>query len=383
MKNHLLIGMENSLVYLFFDQSIVIKAFESMDQERIEKVNNILKKHYPTWLVDNNVTIKDCSKGYDNDVYVVSNQQDDNNQTTIVIRIPRKDGKDQDRPAMHAVRMQARVMERYKGAGVPVPSVLARDDDRLDRYMIESYMPQADLSEIYTEFPFKVPVDQSKSTFQEVGRLLVKMHSVKTEKYGGMVQEEEDLPHRPLRGELDHWIEYFSDFMESAKSCLEKNLFDTKNILQDYKDGDQVYNILDQFYQEVSIHLKEFNTPCLVHADVCSNNIRMVKLEQGQGQEQEQYRVNGIIDFADAISGDGLYDIGRILSHVYGDWSFIEYIENGYFESDNKQFTTTQTKLIKFYALFFCVWLLDVTGDNQSDNTKYNIILNNLLKLIK
>ncbi|KAF2077534.1 hypothetical protein CYY_001152 [Polysphondylium violaceum] len=347
----------------------------------LDDINKIISKHYFNNDAVENVSskyeIKDCSKGCDNNVFAITFKHD---SSRIIIRKPKSI--DCDTPAMHTPLMQSIVMKLYASVGVSVPSLIFLDEN--DEYSIETYMPENDLGEIYIKPTDMNDVDK-QNIFTHIGRELGKMHSIKTCGYGDIKyysksSNDGDTPQ--LEGNLTEWIQFFNqDVPDQIESCL-KNDYYLLNILQHYASVDQVVNDLHSLFNQAKQYLLSFNQPCLVHADVCSNNIRVSKESISDGTVTSLKYI-GLIDFADGKSGDGLYDIGRILHHVYGDWSFIECIEQGYFQGDNSgKFSIDQQRIIVFYALSFCIWLLDISENNQ-EIIKYNTILNNLLKLYR
>ncbi|EGC28866.1 hypothetical protein DICPUDRAFT_43687 [Dictyostelium purpureum] len=335
------------------------------------------------WIIDqiklnlDSIHIKDCSKGCDNNVYLISleNGSDDDK---VIIRIPRH-LKSEDCPIMHTPLMQSTILNVLTDAeleliDIQIPKLISLDTKN-DQYMIESYIPECDLSEIFS-IPSEMNDDQIKRVFSKVGEILYRVHSVKTTKFGS-------LQNTKLEGAFDNWRDFFEPCIIEQFESIQIDLDYIQKTHQEFQSTNEIRHFLTNFYnQDIKQTLTEFNKPCLVHADLCSNNIRVNKINKSD--PNQIIKVLGIIDFADGISGDGLYDLGRILSHVYGDWRFIEAMESGYFKQDPniKQFTKTQYKQIIFYALSFCVWLLDISSED-SDFKKYNKILSNLILLIK
>ncbi|KAN0041491.1 hypothetical protein ACTFIV_004032 [Dictyostelium citrinum] len=374
-----------------------MKATESNIKKTIQ---TILKKQTPgkLWIIDEmvsnleNLEIKDCSKGCDNLVYLVSlkklnnynknnssidndDNNDGDNEEKIIIRIPKLLG-DEDCPIMHTPMMQAELLKvlkemKFNEIDTMVPNLLSNDH----QFVIESYIPSQDLSELFSK-PSQMNDIQIKQVFTKIGTILKRIHSKSTPNgYGS-------LKNIQLEGSLSNWNDYFEvDFIKQFDTMeINIEIMNTSNNNNNYKfrDRDEVINCLKQFYyNHVKPYLLEFNKPTLVHADLCSNNIRINKCKNNN----DDIKVTGIIDFADSISGDGLYDIGRILSHVYGDWRFIEAIEIGYCENSST-FKQTQLKMIIFYALSFCCWLLDISN-TEDDILKYNQILSSLLNHYK
>lgn len=112
-----------------------------------------------------------------------------------------------------------------------------------------------------------------------------------------------------------------------------------------------------------------------MHSDICGNNIRVKKINGS-------FVFNGIIDFSDLISGDSLYDLGRIFSHFQGNMEYLKKIINGYSEAED--FFEKNFEFINFYAIYFSVWMLSLAkSDNISLINKYKTIILTLLKYYK
>ncbi|GAM27052.1 hypothetical protein SAMD00019534_102270, partial [Acytostelium subglobosum LB1] len=316
------------------------------------------------------ISIKDSSKGYDNDVYIVSygipNEPD---YDRVVLRLPRDCS---EGPAMHTARMQAAMLSLLNKHMLPVPRLLAETEN----YVIESFIESCDLSDIYTT-PLDMPTHAIKSVFNRVGEILRQFHCVPRPSsatgYGELINEQ-------FQGALPDWLTFFDrDIPNQIASCQSRGLFDLA--LHGLSSQDEAAITLTKYFESVKEYLKKFDRPCIVHADMCSGNIR-VKTKEEEDNNQS-VTVVGIIDFADCLAGDGLYDIGRILSHCYGDWRFVEAIEERYCNNSVDDgrcgaFTEEQKAMIKFYAFSFCIWLMDMLGDDQESVQKYNRILKNL-----
>ncbi|KYQ90692.1 hypothetical protein DLAC_09327 [Tieghemostelium lacteum] len=328
-----------------------------------QRLYEILLKEYKIKIDDRELEIKDCSKGCDNNVYVVKLPH---LVERIVVRIPKLIN-DDDCPVMHRPSMQASVMKKLSDNLLPVPSLIALDSESEDTYLIESYTPRYDLSQLFP-IPYQMSTKHRESIYQQLGAILKKIHSIPT---GGGFGSLIDLS---LHGELNNWLDYFKDI---PNQIADSN-FDL-TIHKQFSTVDQLKEHLLEWYNESTEYLKNYKQSQLVHADLCSNNIRVditPNINIDQIDDNTNISIIGIIDFADAISGDGLYDLGRILSHVHGDWSFIESIEKTY--TNNSTFTASEKNMIKFYAFSFCIWLLSIS-DTDYDLLKYNKILNNLL----
>lgn len=264
-------------------------------------------------------SLDEKSKGWDHKVFIANTERG-----KFVIRIPIKD--------KNKIKLQAWVCKKWKQLGVAVPEPLIIRKS----YIIETYIDGNDLST--TQLTMK----QKYNFFMALGKQLKKMHSVKTKNFGYFKKE--------MVGKYSNWHSFIGeDFLRNIELCLKKNRIN-KNWA----------NKLMKYYQENKDYLKKFNKPKLLHADLSKDNL-MVK----------NGGFSGIIDAADALSGDPLYDIGGIF-YEFQDKKSIDIIE--------KTYGTVDRKLVKFYALTGKVWLLSVLKNKEADKIKHKL---NVLDRIK
>ncbi|CAF4146003.1 unnamed protein product [Rotaria magnacalcarata] len=104
---------------------------------------------------------------------------------------------------------------------------------------------------------------------------------------------------------------------------------------------------LKEIYLSMVPYLTEFNNPVLVHADISSENIRVLN-----------GHLNGVIDYGDCLCGDGLYDIGQFFLFAKAEWKYVDAIAQGYKLSNGaKSWTKNEKQCIRFYACYFALWL--------------------------
>ncbi len=127
-------------------------------------------------------------------------------------------------------------------------------------------------------------VSEETSILLDSGRLLRKIHSIKSKNYGFFSRSNLSSG---LVGEKESWKDYFL-------TAFEENVFDLKELayINDNKAREIVKTIND------NTSLLEYNDPRLLHGDYCDHNIISNKT-----------KIVGAIDWTDAISGDPLHDI--------------------------------------------------------------------------
>lgn len=109
--------------------------------------------------------------------------------------------------------------------------------------------------------------------------------------------------------------------------------------------GDQYQ--FKEIYLSTEPYLSAFCKPVLLHGDISSENIRVL-----------DGHLNGVIDYADCLCGDGLYDIGRFLVFLKGEWKYIDAMALGYKSTHGeKQWSKKERECIRFYACYFALRL--------------------------
>ena len=145
------------------------------------------------------------------------------------------------------------------------------------------------------------------------------LHANKMKQFGYMSEE-------PGVGVYSSWLKMF----ETEFDNLNENQYQLKEI-----------------YISMIPYLTAFNDPILVHGDISSENIHVLN-----------GHLNGVIDYADCLCGDGLYDIGRFLVFVKGEWRYVDAIAQGYkLSHSEKSWTNIEKKCIRFYACYFALWM--------------------------
>ena len=154
---------------------------------------------------------------------------------------------------------------------------------------------------------------------KELGEFLHVLHSIEMKQFGYMSEE-------AGVGVYLSWLKMF----ETEFNNLNESQYQLKEI-----------------YLSMVPYLAAFSNPVLVHGDISSENIRVLN-----------GHLNGVIDYADCLCGDGLYDIGRFLLFVKVEWKYVDAIAQGYKLSDGeKSWTKSEKQYIRFYACYFALWM--------------------------
>jgi aminoglycoside phosphotransferase (APT) family kinase protein len=126
----------------------------------------------------------------------------------------------------------------------------------------------------------KMTTKEQLKVMKTVGKLLRQMHKVKTKRYGYLV--------RPGVGQVDSWKKYVLRMTNKRLNSISRIL--PEELLSKTKK-----------YLLQNVHILEFHNPVLVHKDISADNIMM-----------HDGKFSGIIDAADALSGDPMYEIAAM-----------------------------------------------------------------------
>ena len=298
----------------------------SKDKELCSKLNKLL----PEILRGSIISTKDFFIGTDsNCIYVKSSSGNE-----AVVKIPRYLHEAQaleDQKPMHHPFKQAWILKTLKNLNILCPNLLYLDPD--DKFLIEQFIPEKN----YLEAEPEITRQERGTILSHLGQNLRLMHEVKSSKYGYLVLEKEN------EGSYETWVSFF-DRLEGVLQECKKHGF-----LQDDK-----IQIIEDIKKDQTEYLTNFNDPRILHADLCTRNLLVKK-------NMTSYELSGLIDFANIIAGDPLYDIGNILCEFGGEWEVIE-LEKGYFTQGS--FNNEQKKVVIFYAIWFCLWNFDFSQND-------------------
>ena len=237
---------------------------------------------------------KDLTKGWDHRVFLLNTKKG-----KFVIRLPRKD--------LNKIRVQAWACRQLAKKGVPVPHPIVEKPD----YLIETYIAGKNAKKL-------IP-SQRKRYHVQLAKCLKKMHSVKMTGFGVLNS-------------------FFIGNSRSWYDCMAEILADLDVCVHDKKLTAGEAEVIRNEASSCIPYFKNYMTPVLLHGDLYRDNTMIFK-----------GNLSGIIDAADAFSGDPLYDFGVIYSEEF-DWEVILWMEQAYGPLDRH--------LIWTYALLISVWLL-------------------------
>jgi len=298
----------------------------SVDKETDwKRIEGLLRSHWPDLpKILSHQFIGSC----DNEIYILELETPVKTSQgepfhKIVVRIPATEKS--ERPEQHNPSHQSWVLGQYAEKGVPVPLEIFCSVDH--DFLIESCIRGKEMVHLSSHI--------TPNAYIEIGTCLKDMHKVKTKKFG-------DFGPVPGEGTEDTWLAY-----------LDKLFYRRFTIIKESKLWDEdMCTKIDQVYASKKEYLQNFNDPSLVHGDMNTSN---VFLEEKDGH----YHVSGIIDFADSISGDPLYDLGgfmleiHIKTQIEPKFSDLDDLLKGYGALD-----PTQEEMVKFYSLVLIVYYL-------------------------
>ena len=262
--------------------------------QNTKRIENIIRSE----LEVNVLHIKNVSnrEHADYEVYMVATDNGD-----VMVRIPRDD------PNRKKLKVHAWASQQWLKRGIPVPKVLAIGDGYLIEKRIDGVdMAKADLS-----------VSQQRDVMHQLGEYLQKMHQVKTTGFGEFVKDGV--------GKEKTWKEVVDPIFSEQIIAIRKSKLLSEKFIDQIK---KIYN--------ASTDVLDFNDPRLIHADLCPDNIMV-----------EAGRLSGIIDLADAMSGDPMCDLATVHRE-----NFKINLSKNLFES----YGEVDLRKVEFYALVESVW---------------------------
>ena len=299
------------------------------------RLSAIISKHYPNATI---VKVEDYSSGCDNWIFAVTLSSAITEP--IIVRIPRKLS-EPDCPVMHWPRFQALILTILTNNDIPVPKLLHESSD----YLIESYLRETNLTQVMFNDD-----KQKKEILSKMGYYVKRLHSIDCcQRFGYIVDFDSDS--QKLIGKYDNWKKMFDqELPDNLIACHTSGLID-----------EHTFDKLNRLFDRVKPYLSNYCTPKLLHSDICANNTRV-----SYNRQLGYYQFNGLVDWADAMCGDPMFDLGELLLSYFGDQSVIEMFECGY-----GKVSEVESRMIVFYAIHYNIWLLNssLEGDQRDKYT--------------
>jgi aminoglycoside phosphotransferase len=238
-----------------------------------KEIENLIEKKFG----EKPLKITDSYKGYDQVVKIVETKN-----SKYIFKFPRRE--------KEIIKNQAFASKVWTKAGVPVPEVLFYSKD----FLVESFTEGTPLEEL------KASDKEKKKIYFELGKLMKKMHSVKTKGYGN------------LKGKTKGEYKIFEDYVKWRMNLIENS---REVIIENKLLSKKEIELLDK-YIERKLKFSKKNQYVLCHQDLCEEHIFV-----------KNGKISGIIDLADIKSEDPMSDFRRIAK--FND-SFLNEVIKGY-----------------------------------------------------
>ncbi|CAE7231568.1 unnamed protein product [Symbiodinium natans] len=285
--------------------------------------------------IDTVSSIRDCSKGCDNWVYLVSyTTKADDGLERAIWRCPRNPTPPHQ---MHKVAFQAAVLRRLEEGGVRAPRLIYEDPGQ--QFLVESCLGNEDA----TVAIFK---DATRDyVVREMAHELSRLHAALPAESGfGYMTTEKDDPFLTSSFAPTWWA-----FVHQE---IESN---TRDLVGD--EGEEVRKRFRELSGSAQDHLDSVTQPVFVHSDLDGANAR-VHIE-GTAEDEVHVQFCGLIDFADGICGDPLFDMATLWDHC----ALTEYFET-IFQPFFRQYcvsagispTLAQLKVVALYGCMYAIW---------------------------
>jgi aminoglycoside phosphotransferase (APT) family kinase protein len=225
--------------------------------------------------------ISDLTKGLEHKVF---NVKTESNDYIIKFPITSSDNK---------CKVQQWAYKKWTNIGIPVPKVILYNHN----YIIEEKIQGVDLEEA------KLSLEQQQEIMYQLGKLVRKMHSIKTTGFGPIGSN--------YKGKYRTWKQFINTQYKKAFLEAKKNRYLPSNLL----------NKIQTFYNE-RMDVLDYSDPILFHNDLVYSNI-IVK----------DGKITGIIDAGDCLSGDPLFEFGfmnwyyfkkKVMDHFYKGYGAID-----------------------------------------------------------
>jgi len=296
-----------------------------------DSLNKTIHKLYETKLRQKVLNIQDKSKGCENKVFIVKT-----NKGESVFRIP-VTGELQARREVWASKAWAKI-------SIPVPRILVYDWSKklVDfDYIIESKIDGDDLEDT------KLSKTQLEQVMKDLGKMLRKMHKVKTKQFGFL--------NKPLTGEfknMNFLIEWVEDNLKKLAARKTISISKIRKIKKYFGNNKDVLNC---------------KISRLLHNDLAYSNCVL-----------NNKKLEGIIDLGDAFAGDPVYDVARsyqALTELYPD-KIVDIFLDAYGKVNMHRFN--------FYLLYHATWTADVYVEEGNVKNISNSVrlINKVLKQI-
>lgn len=236
-----------------------------------------------------------------------------------------------------------------KKTRVPVPQVHLCDSTKAIfpySYNLLDFVEGENLSEVYKK------KFEPKLAFQ-AGKILAKIHTVKFDKYGWIIGDK-------IRPSFERWIDFMKYDIQYKIKKLKTIPRLSKFILKNANA-----------YIKENINRLDFDpTPSLIHKDY---HLSHIIVKDG--------KINGIIDWEWALSGDKLLDFIKPHNLMFNKYpKMIKPFYNGY--NQIKSFSPEQEKRFEIYNIISLVGMVNFAYERRNKNfyDKYTKELMNILK---
>lgn len=262
--------------------------------------------------------IKKEASGITGDVLRVNNQ--------LILKVD-------SRRQTHKYRIErnAIMCEILEKNGILAPRTIALDTSKTiikQEYIILTLLEGDNLIDVWET----LPEHEQKSIAFEYGSTMAKIHQIKMEKFGDIVNN---------HLQYDSWYSFITGRYKKYFKYLEKNRILTDSILNQVK---KLFNDNDTLFRVKT-------EPVLLHADFGSKNI---KYYNG--------RLNGIFDFDESLGGHNEFDFTKVFLPYKVDRYFANWIVEGYERSGNLSSDFFQR--VKLYSLGFLLNVLWFSHDS-------------------
>lgn len=282
-----------------------------------------IKNIFIKYLKETPVKIIDSSNGYDQIVKIIITKDN-----KYVFKYPRIE--------KEIIQNQVFASKKWLDIGIPVPKVLYHNKD----FLIESFISGIQLDRL------KATKKQKQTIYFQLGKLIKKMHSIKTKGFGQF--EGQNKGRYKKLEDYEKWtknkLEFTIEFIKEHKLLSIKELA----LLEDYI--------------KKNVKLSKKINYVLTHQDLCEEHIYI-----------NNGKISGIIDLGDIKSDDPMSDFRRIAKEK-SNQKFLPHVIKGY-AGANKQ----RINLHRFLLIMYLIPKLY----NRNKLKRLKFFINKLNKILK
>lgn len=251
------------------------------------QVHSIMRKSFPDSQI---ISFQKTPAGQINWVYKVSIRNPDKD---VILRVF---------PQHHTWKIgkEKKIHDLISRTDLPIPKLIHTDSSTSIipyHYQILEFMPGRRWGEIIQ----KIPQEERRNIYFELGKALGKIHSIKLDKFGWIHSDQEQIT-----AQSESWKKVFIIMCIDQMLDLSQHRFlELAPFVRDFIDYNQ--HMLDGKFE-----------PRLLHNDFFADNILL-------HNSNDKWRISGVLDFESAFAGHTEFELSKVVSQLLLDYPSHDY----------------------------------------------------------